>query len=129
MEDNVIYEYSTRAAVDDGLFTDCSAFLNPSEYGVSADIVFSAGVMDLIERAVNHPDQCNDTVGVIWDILTMFRHAIRSGKEEPGKGRITFEVIITGTGRKKYHTVMAVIGPWSSSDARPVITMFLPSED
>ena len=38
-----------------------------------------------------------------------------------------FKVIITGTGRKKIHTLKVVCGP--GDDAEPVLTIMLPEED
>lgn len=41
---------------------------------------------------------------------------------------IKFEVIITGTGQRKYHTLLVQCGPIDIDDPSPAITIMLPEE-
>jgi hypothetical protein len=87
-------------------------------------IFLTGSVHGLIERAVSNERHCNDWKGVLWDILWMSR---RMGKDLDEQTR-QFTVIITGAGRRKYHTFLIQCGPVDFDDPRPALTVMLPEE-
>ena len=85
-------------------------------------VACTTGVFELMKKAVEHPRWCNDYPGILHDILTMSKHG-----RMLDQSTVLFEVIITGTGRKRTHTLKLTVGP--GDDMEPVITVMLPEED
>ncbi len=122
---DAIHTYSRRQAIDDGVLIDAMVgdFAEVSRQHYKYAIAMTAGVFGLIRRAVEKKRHCNDYRGVWHDVLYMSRTA-------PVKRWQTgclFRVIITGTGRKRNHTLKIECGP--GDDAEPVLTVMLPEED
>lgn len=119
-----IHVYTREQAVEDGVLVD-------AHLGDLADVTrqhvggnpcyISAGLWALIEQAVAHPRWCNDYRGVWHDILWMSTGARRYVARQGG-GRAGFEVIITGTGRRRLHMLSVA---WDGD----ALTYMLPSED
>ncbi len=123
---DAIYRYSRAQAVEDGVLIDASvgdlAELTRQHY--KYPVAMTAAVWALIERGVANKKHCNDLEGVWHDVLWMSRKNITQRFDET---RHLFEVIITGTGRQRKHTLKAVCGP--GDNAEPVVTIMLPEED
>ena len=83
----------------------------------------TAAVFALIAQAVASPKHANDWRGVWHDILWMSRVS----PVQVWQGGRLFRVIITGTGRKRLHTLKAISHP--DEIGRPCITIMLPDED
>ena len=121
----VIYAYTRKQAIEDGVLVDG---MQPELAEISRQhykhpVAMTAGVFGLIQRAVENEKYCNDYRGVWHDVLYMSRMA-------PVKRWQTgclFRVIITGTGRKRSHTLKIECGP--GDDGEPVLTVMLPEED
>ncbi len=123
---DAISTYSRRQAIEDGVLVDG---MQPELAEISRQhykhpVAMTAGVFDLIERAVDHPNHCNDYRGVWHDILWMSKMNITRQFSESCH---LFKVIITGLGRKRTHELKVVCGP--GDDAEPVVTIMLPEED
>ena len=117
----VISAYSRKEALTDGILIDVSQIAK--EAGFKYPVAVTTGVESLISQAVANTKYCNDYNGVLWDILWICSmNARKSNNRE-----FMFQVIITGLGRKKYHTFKAVCGP--GDDLEPVITIMLENED
>ncbi len=86
-------------------------------------VAMTAGVFGLIRRAVENKRHCNDYRGVWHDVLYMSR----TTPVKRWQTGCLFRVIITGTGRKRNHTLKIECGP--GDDAEPVLTVMLPEED
>ena len=82
----------------------------------------TAAVFALIEQAVASPKHANDWRGVWHDIL----HMSRACPVRVWQGGRLFRVIITGTGRKRLHTLKAISHP--DETGRPCLTFMLPEE-
>ncbi|MBN2209824.1 MAG: hypothetical protein JW709_00365 [Sedimentisphaerales bacterium] len=122
---NLIYAYTRAQAIEDGVLIDATQgdFADISRQHYKYPIAMTTAVYALIEKAVHHPRWCNDVKGVWHDILWMSRVAARSLDESTR----LFQVIITGTGRKRTHTLKIVCGP--GDEGEPVLTVMLPNED
>ena len=122
----VISSYTRAQAIEDGVLVDGMAGdfgeVTPEHY--KWPVAMAHAVFAPIEKAVNHPKHCNDFKGVWHDVLWMSRcHKTRRISESVH----LFLVIITGTGRKRNHTLKLVCGP--GDNAEPVIAIMLPNED
>jgi len=124
-EADVIYTYSRAQAIEDGVLVDATIgdLAEVTRQHYKYPVAMTAAVFALMEQAVNHPKWCNDYKGVWHDILWMSRmFPVR--RWETG---CLFQVVITGTGRKRKHTLKIECGP--GDDAEPVLTVMLPEED
>jgi len=121
----VIYAYTRKEALADGYqvkLTDDLASL-AREAGWKYPVYLTSGVWGLIERAVASKSHCNDVNGVLWDIVYM----ARLGRDVAPDTRI-FDVIITGTGKKRNHQLYMQVGATDFDDPAPAITIMLPEE-
>lgn len=122
----IIHAYTRAEAIEDGVLIDASAGelaeLTAQLYRVP--VAMTAAVHHLINEAVASPRHCNDRKGVWWDILWMSLHG-QTGAPDPSTR--LFRVMITGTGRRKWHTLKAVCGP--DDHGAPCVTFMLPEED
>ncbi len=123
----IIYTYTRKQAIEDGMqvkLENENAKLS-KEAGYKHPVFITSGVLGLIETAVDNKKYCNDFTGVLWDILYMSRAV---GK--PVNDRmVKFDVIITGTGRQKTHTMYIECGAMDIDDPAPVLTIMLPEEN
>jgi len=127
-ENELIYAYTRKQAIEDGLQAELSQ-IDPSLAEMAKQIYkfpvyLTSSVTTLIEMAVSNPKQANDLTGVVWDILWMSTRAARPLDERT----VAFTVIITGTGRKRNHQMIAQCGPIDIDDTRPCVTIMLPDE-
>jgi len=118
----VIHSYSRREAINDGILADVSKLA--AEAGFKYHTAISTGVFNLVDEAVQKGGK--DYEGVLWDIFTMLRHAIKAGQ---GGQRTDFKVLIWSkyVNKDKLFDMYAVVGPGDT--AEPVITIMLPTED
>ena len=123
---DVVYTYTRAQAIEDGVLVDGNIgdLAEVTRQHYKWPVAMTAAVFALMEQAVNHPKWCNDFKGVWHDILGMSKMYIT---RRISKSSHLFEVIITGTGRKRKHTLKVICGP--GDDAEPVITILLPEED
>ena len=136
---NVIYSYTRRQAIDDGVLVDLTDFsFRPGlnvvhEAGIKYPIAMTSTAFACTVQKTGEPlPPAQDLSGRIWDVLTMFKFAARAGGSEI---RFTVRVLnwvyIDGKriARTKHEDVQlkAVCGP--GDDAEPVITIMLPDED
>jgi len=123
----IIYSYTQKQAIEDGLqvrLENEQAQL-AKEAGYKYPVYMTSGVWGLVERAINNKRCYNDLNGVLWDIFYMSRCA---GKMLNDRIK-TFQVIITGTGRTKKHTLYVECGPVDIDDPAPCLTFMLPEEN
>lgn len=127
-EDGVVFRYTRRQAVADGVLVDLTAWARAT--GFAVPVACTAAVWygyvvpayPLIgvgqgERARGH------------DLLRMLYHAIRGlPPGQGGGGRLAFDVVFLMPPRTHEPVrLAAVIGP--GDDAGPVLTIMLPDED
>ena len=122
----VVSIYTRAQAIADGVVVDATGgdlAAISAQHFPGVHIVMTAAVAALIQKAVDHPDHGNDWKGVWHDVLWMSR--VAPVKSFPG-GRL-FKVVITGTGRKRLHTLKLQIHPGDKGE--PCATVMLPEED
>lgn len=118
---DVIYAYSRKDALNDGVLVDISQLAR--EAGYKYPVAITAEVQGMIEQAVSNAKCYNDYTGVLWDIIWMSKFPTK----KIDATQHLFSVIITGVGRSKTQTLKVVCHP--GDDAEPVITIMLPEQD
>jgi len=94
---------------------------SPAQHFPGVHVAMTAAVFALIEQAVASPKHANDCRGVWHDILWMSRVS----PVQVWQGGRLFRVIITGTGRKRLHTLKAIQHP--DETGRPCLFTSPPS--
>ncbi len=124
----LISTYSRAQAIDDGVLVDLmqdeqTAKLCREHY--KFPIACTAALWGLIQQAISHPKHGNDLLGVLHDILWMSR----VNKKAVSNDGCTwlFQVLISGTGQKRLHTLKLVLGQGDDED--PVLTLMMSGED
>ncbi len=122
----VISTYTRAQAIEDGVLVDANIgdLAEVTRQNFKYPVAMTSAVFGLMEKAVDHPDWCNDFKGVWHDILHMSKVAI---VQRIDATQHLFRVIITGTGRKRYHMLKIVCHP--GDNAEPVLTVMMPDED
>lgn len=127
-DDDMIHMYTIDEAIADGVLVnlrDHAPDLCRQHYGRECRVVCTVAVWEIINRAVHAPAEHNDLNGVIHDMMMMARGAIRRIITQGGGIALPFQVIITGTGSKRPHTIMV-----HGADQNPgILTFHLPTED
>ena len=118
---DVISRYTRQQAIEDGFLVDLmqGELGQVSRQHYKYPVACTTGVFELMKKAVEHPSWFNDYPGILHDILTMSKHG-----RMLDRSTVLFEVIITGTGRKRTLTLKLTVGP--GDDMEPVIKISLP---
>ncbi|NQU22275.1 MAG: hypothetical protein HQ567_13415 [Candidatus Nealsonbacteria bacterium] len=113
-------------AIEDGVLVDATIgdLAEVSGQHYKHPMAMTNAVFALMQRAVNSPRWCNDFKGVWHDILHMSKMGVVRRLDATAH---LFRVLVTGTGRRKWHTLKIVCHP--GDNAEPVITVMLPEED
>jgi hypothetical protein len=119
-ESDVIYSYSRKQAIEDGVLVDISSIAK--EAGVRFPVAVTRGVFCILEDT-SAPGQ--DFQGRTWDMLMIFCMEARKCQGD----EIHFAPLFALNGKTKPEPVAmwAKCGP--GDDMAPVITIMLPAED
>jgi hypothetical protein len=125
--DDIIYTYTREQAIEDGELIDaCSGvFAEITCQFFKIPVAMTRAVFAIIERSVASRTHYNDYKGVWHDMMWLCFLAAR----RTSASQLSFQVIITGAGRKRYHTFKAVISALSFDNDAPCMTIMLPDED
>ena len=118
---NVIYAYTRRQAIEDGVLVDVSE--TAREAGFKYPFAMTAEVWSLIEQ-IPPKFSHEDVQGRLWDVLMMARHAI--AKAKPGEDQIFYEVILHQSDANQLRLKLHC-GPGDTAEA--VLTLMLPDQD
>jgi hypothetical protein len=127
-----IHVYTRAQAIADGVLVDATvgdfADVTRQHFG-DVHVAMTAALFELIKKAVENEKYCNDWLGVWHDIISMswfggFGFGKHGFKKHPN---VCFNVIITGTGRRRYHMLKAVAH--AGDNGEPCVTYMLPNED
>lgn len=118
----VVYAYTRRMAIDDGVLADVS------DTAREAGIHYPVAVTERVVNEILEPDEVSaahgqDAEGRLWDVLTMFRHAA-SGS---AGSLVLFGLLVVMNGKQETVRLKAVCGP--GDDGEPVVTIMFPDED
>jgi hypothetical protein len=119
----VLFEYSRKQALEDGVLVDLNQIIPIHESGYKFPVACTVAVWAIIDTAVKNPKHCNDYKGVVWDIL----HMSRNYQTERWESGCMFKVINTGAGPKETYRLKIECGP--GDEGEPVLTIMLPDED
>ena len=123
--ENIIYAYTRKQAVEDGEQVDVST--TAAEAGIQFPVFLTRRVFDAyVTVPPNVTGQ--DEAGRLWDIVSMLRFAIKSGRSNGD--RITYSLYVRNDNRRaRLVKLVAVCGPNDMDSPEPAITVMLPDED
>ncbi len=119
---DLIYSYSRKQAIDDGILVDLSTFRVTGEH-YKYPVACTVRVWAAIEEAVEDKTAMNDLEGILHDILWMSRN---SGRTISASTRI-FEVTIGRSRGPETLDLQIVCGP--GDEMEPVLTIMMFDED
>ena len=126
-QEDVIFSYTRKQALADGSQTllEGEHADMAKQAGWKYPVYLTQSVVTLINIAVDNPKCYNDFKGILWDILFMASLHAKACQGDTFR----FKVIITGTGRKRNHIMVAKIGPTDFDNPEPAITIMFPEDD
>ena len=121
---NVIYAYTRKQAIEDGVLIDVTD--TAREAGFRYPVALTLAVWcDYVKVPKGVSGQ--DESGRLWDILTMLTFAARKSR---GESEIRFRLHVRNDNRERTPPLIelkAVCGP--NDDGSPCVTVMQPSED
>jgi len=120
---DVIYTYTRKQAIEDGVLVDVSA--TAREAGINFPVALTSTVWDMYVVPSEKLADCGQSIaGRLWDLLWMFRlKAMRSNNS-----LLYFSCLFLDVNEKLDEVKLkALCGP--GDNAEPVITIMLPGED
>lgn len=118
---DVLYAYSRKQALADGVLVDVSEIAKEAGYRYPVAITCALWA-DI--NAIPESKQWQDVNGRLWDVLYMGHVAVRRSRE--GGSELLYRLIMH-VGRTANYTVKQVYSP--GDDGEPVITLMRPEED
>src|SRR6185437_689679 len=123
-EDFVIFEYTRAQAIADGVLVDLSQGelgALAREAGIKYPMACTAEVfaryIDLTQAAKK---ACNDIIGRFWDILTMFKYAVRNAPKNTNTMYVHLRCVVD---RVKAQDVVIKSMCHPGDNGEPVITL------
>ena len=122
---NVIYAYTRKQAIADGVQVDVST--TAKEAGIRFPVFITRTAFDAyVTVPPNTSGQ--DEAGRLWDVVWMLRFAIR--KTVSGQSRLPFALYVRNDNRApRLIKLIATCGPLDIDDQQPAITIMMPDED
>src|ERR1019366_3421674 len=123
--ENIIYAYTRKQAVEDGEQVDVST--TAAEAGIRFPVFLTRRVFDAyVTVPPNVTGQ--DEAGRLWDIVSMLRFAIKSGRD--AGDRIEYSLYVRNDNRRpRLVKLVAVCGALDMDAPEPAITVMMPDED
>jgi hypothetical protein len=123
-KDDIIYAYTRAQAIDDGVLVDVTDAAR--EAGFRYPVALTRSVWDAY---VSVPEgvEGQDERGRLWDVLVMLRFAVATA---PDASQVRYRLHVRNDNREGEPPLVelkAMCGP--DDDAKPCITVMLPSED
>ena len=122
---NVIYAYTRKQAIADGVQVDVST--TAKEAGIRFPVFITRIAFDAY---VTVPPNASgqDEAGRLWDVVWMLRFAIR--KAAQGQDRLPFALYVRNDTRAaRLVKLIATCGALDIDDPQPAITVMMPDED
>jgi len=123
----VIYKYSRKQALEDGVLVDVTE--TAKEAGIRYNTAVTEALWNYIEPTEKLKEMGQSIQGRLWDVLYMFAIAARSVPKGCSELLYSVSFLLENSESFKTHVVKlkAVIGPGDT--AEPVITLMLEDED
>lgn len=126
--ENIIYSYTRKQAIEDGVLVDVSKTAKEAGFIVSVAVTQSVW-HDYIEwENVQNKKAYQDTAGRLWDVLYMLKFA---RKRLENQSSVIYSLHVVARDRQIVRPALvklkAVIG--AGDNGKPVITIMLPEED
>ena len=123
-EADVIYTYSRRQAIEDGVLVDVSE--TAKECGFKYPVAVTTRVWaEIVTPDENARALGQSEAGRLWDLLWMLHVAI--SRSRGGTDTILYSMIVSDGRKQRTVELKSVCGP--GDDAHPVITIMAPDED
>lgn len=120
---NVIYRYSRKQAIEDGVLIDVSTLAK--ELGIAFPIAVTSGVWATWVKVPEAVSGWQDETGRLWDMLNMFRLKAKGVSGSHLEFKTLFQNSENGTPEP-----MLLVGCCGPGDqGEPTITIMLPGED
>ena len=122
---NVIYAYTRKQAIADGVQVDVSS--TAKEAGIRFPVFITRNAFDAY---VTVPPDAHgqDEAGRLWDVVWMLRFAIL--KAAQGQDRLPFALYVRNDNRAaRLVKLIATCGALDMDDPQPAITVMMPDED
>jgi hypothetical protein len=121
MNEEVIYSYTRKDAVEDGQQVLLEGKLADlaKQAGWKYPVYLTDTVWRLVGMASKSETYQHDLEGVLWDILTMARHGRPYTRDIQA-----YEVIINSIGRRRKHAFYIQIGSTDINDPSPALTIY-----
>lgn len=129
--EDIIFRYSRKDAIRDGVLIDLSAHPELSPLIKDAGFRLPFAITSTAFQEFIEPSRCaveagQDIKGRLWDILMTLYLAIK--KSDPRTDIVFFKFYsVTNSPRLVLHRLKAVVGP--DDDGKPCLTIMLPDED
>jgi hypothetical protein len=125
MEGYLIFAYTRKEALEDGVLVDVSVLAKEAGYRWPVALT-SRLYQEYIVPSPSMADSGQSETGRLWDLLTMLRLAILRSKEN---SQLSFSVLFVMQNEAESILVdlVSVCGP--GDDGSPVLTVMLPDED
>lgn len=122
----VIYAYTRKQAIEDGVLVDVSDMAKQA--GIRFPVAVTSAVWhDFIVPNKAMEDFCQSEDGRLWDVLWMFRNQAKRLGTDRCLFQVYFFMDINGIPRRTLTTLKAICGPGDNGE--PVITLMRPDED
>ncbi len=121
----IIYSYTRKQAIADGVQVDISSVAN--EAGIRFPVFITRTAFDAyVTVPPNVTGQ--DEAGRLWDVVWMLRFAIR--KAAQGQSRLPFALYVRNDNRAaRLVKLIATCGALDMDEPQPAITVMMPDED
>ena len=122
---NVIYAYTRKQAIADGVQVDVSS--TAKEAGIRFPVFITRTAFDAYVTVP--PDVTGqDEAGRLWDIVWVLRFAVQ--RSRPGCDRLPFALYVRNDNRAaRLVKLIAMCGPLDMDAPEPAITIMMPDED
>lgn len=123
-DDDVVFSYSRRQAIADGVLHDVGALAQEAGFRYPVALTATAWA-DSVAWQVRGDGSGQSEAGRLWDVLTMARLAVKQATGQT----LEFSVLVVPEGGRRPRPLRLKMTVGPGDDWEPVITIMLPRED
>lgn len=124
-QDEVIFSYSRKQALEDGLLVDAAEV--GKQAGFKVPLALTRAVWD--HCVAWSGDGSQDEQGRLWDVCWMAAGAARRAAQRQVADRVWFEVCVVANGHHRATKTVLTLHLGPGDEGEPVGTVMFPSED